>query len=290
VALVAVSIGLRLVGGGLDLYSALVVLLLAPEAYLPLRRVGEHYHAAADGVAAAQRVFDILEQPAPSAGRAAAPDPARRPVVVERVSVRYPDRTAGAVTDLSLSLPPGAVTGLVGPSGCGKSTVLALLLGFVRPSAGRVTIGGVDLAGIDLDDWRRRVAWVPQRPRLVAGTVADNLRLARPDTLSTAALAAAGRAAALDVDLDAPVGEFGGLLSAGQRRRVAVARAFVRDAGLILLDEPTEDLDPDTEAALIAGIADRLRGRTVVLVAHRPTLLPLCDQVVELRAVAGVRT
>jgi len=282
VALVAVSIGLRLLHGGLDLRTALVVLLLAPEAYLPLRRVGEHYHAAADGVAAATRVFQIVDEPAAPVGRAAAADPARCPVRLHAVTVRYPDRDRDAVADLSLTLRPGTVTGLSGPSGCGKSTVLALLLGSVRPTGGRITVGGLDLAEVDPDDWRRRLTWVPQRPRLLARTVADNLRIGRPGA-DTAALRAAAEAAALDIDLDTSVGEQGSLLSAGQRRRVAVARALLRDAGLVLLDEPTEDLDPDTEAALVARVATRLRGRTVLLVAHRAALLDLCDQVVELR-------
>ena len=287
VALVAVSIGLRLLGGSLDLRSALVVLLLAPEAYLPLRRVGEHYHAAADGTAAAARVFEVIEEAGAlsrrAGARASAPDSALGAVRLDRVTVRYPDRAGDAVTGLDLMLSPGTITGLVGPSGCGKSTVLAVLLGFVQPTEGRVTVGGVDLSEVDLDDWRHRLTWVPQRPRLVAGTVADNIRLARPDA-DCGAVRAAAEAAALDVDLDTPVGEQGSLLSAGQRRRVAVARALVRDAPLVLLDEPTEDLDELTEATLVARIAQRLRGRTVLLVAHRPMLLPACDAVVDLGA------
>jgi thiol reductant ABC exporter CydD subunit len=196
VALVAVAIGLRLVEGQLSLETGLLVLILAPEAYLPLRRVGEQYHAAAEGVAAAEKVLAVLDETPPRAGSVAdVPDIRTAPVVLDAVSARYPDREEDAVHALSLELPPGSVTGLVGPSGAGKSTVLALLLGFLRPASGAVRVGGLDLADVDLAAWRRQVAWVPQRPHLVAGTVADNVRLGTPDAPDAAVAAAAAEAA-----------------------------------------------------------------------------------------------
>jgi ATP-binding cassette, subfamily C, bacterial CydCD len=167
----------------------------------------------------------------------------------------------------------------------GKSTLLDLLLGLRVPDAGRITVGGVDLADMDRDAWLRRIAWVPQRPVLLAGTVADNVRLARPDA-PDGAVAAAALAAALDVPLDTPVGEDGAGLSTGQQRRVALARAVLADRPLLLLDEPTEGVDSDTEATIIDALPRIAAGRTLLVVSHRPQVLAVCDRVVDLRAPA----
>nr|BFE70652.1 hypothetical protein GCM10020092_039530 [Actinoplanes digitatis] len=173
VALVAVGVGLRLVSGELDLTTALLVLILAPEAYLPLRQVGANYHASAEGLAAAAEAFELLETPVPAAGTAAAPDGA---LVFEDVVVRYPGRDGDALR-LSARIEPGEVVALTGPSGCGKSTALAALLGLVAPASGRITVGGVPLATVEPGAWRARIAWVPQRPHLFAGTVDENIAL-----------------------------------------------------------------------------------------------------------------
>ncbi|MBX6750470.1 MAG: thiol reductant ABC exporter subunit CydD, partial [Micromonosporaceae bacterium] len=284
VALVAVGIGLRVVDGTLDLRTALIVLILAPEAYLPLRQVGVHFHASAEGLAASGRVFEILETPVPpSGGRTDVPDPSRVPITFEAVTVHFADRAEPALDRLDLTVRPGEIHAITGPSGCGKSTAANLLLGFVAPTAGRIRIGEVDLADLDPDAWRRRVAYVPQRSFLFAGTVAENIALgasdAAPEAIERAA-AAAGLSG-LPGGLSAPVG----VLSAGQRQRVALARAFLRDAPLVVLDEPTANLDPDTEADIIATIRRLARGRTVVLMAHRPALQAVADRVVRLRTV-----
>ncbi|GAA2552688.1 thiol reductant ABC exporter subunit CydD [Pseudonocardia hydrocarbonoxydans] len=277
VALVAVSIGLRLVDGRLDLVTALVVLILAPEVYLPLRAVGARFHDSAEGLAAAAEVFAVLETPLTGSGRRIpAPDPSRVAVRFDGVVV---EGRGGRVLDgLDLVLDPGTVLGVRGPSGSGKSTLVDLLLGLRRPDGGRVTVGGVDLADIDPDAWTRRVAWVPQRPVLVRGTVADNIRTGVPDA-PDARVAAAAAAAALDVPLDRDVGEDGNGLSTGQQRRVALARAVLADRPLLLLDEPTEGVDADTEAAIVAALPGIAAGRTVVLVSHRAELLAACDRV-----------
>lgn len=183
VALVAVTIGMRLVHGDMDLYIGLVVLVLAPEAYLPLRQVGAQYHAAAEGLAAAEEIFSVLETPVPASGTTDVPSDA---LAFEGVTVRYPGRSTDAVSDASFAVAPGETVALVGPSGSGKSTLLNALLGFVRPTEGRVRVGGVDLTDVDLERWRSRIAWVPQRPQLYAGTIAENVRLARPDADDTA--------------------------------------------------------------------------------------------------------
>ncbi|MFI9284200.1 thiol reductant ABC exporter subunit CydD [Streptomyces werraensis] len=287
VALVAVTIGMRLVHGELDLYTGLLILILAPEAYLPLRQVGTQYHAAAEGLGAAEEIFTVLERPVPAAGKGAVP---RGPLAFEKVTVRYPGRGTDAVTDVSFTVAPGETVALVGPSGSGKSTLLSTALGFVRPDAGRVSVGGADLTGLDLAAWHRHVAWVPQRPHLYAGTIAENVRLARPDADDAAVRRALRDAGALEfVDAlpqgaDTVLGEDGAGLSAGQRQRLALARAFLADRPVLLLDEPTAALDGATEAEVVAAVRRLAEGRTVLLVVHRPALLAVADRVVRLAA------
>ncbi|MHC5904194.1 thiol reductant ABC exporter subunit CydD, partial [Streptomyces sp. S6] len=285
VALVAVTVGMRLVHGEMDLYVGLVILILAPEAYLPLRQVGTQYHAAAEGLAAAEEIFAVLEEPVPAAGTAAVPQGA---ITVDGVTVRYPGRAVPAVDNASFTVEPGETVALVGPSGAGKSTLLNVLLGFTRPAEGQVRIGGADLAGLDLEEWRSRIAWVPQRPHLYAATIAENVRLAYPDADDTdvrRALADAGAlefVEALPAGLDTVLGEDGAGLSAGQRQRLALARAFLADRPVLLLDEPTAALDGATEAEVVAAVRRLAEGRTVLLVVHRPALLEVADRVVRL--------
>ncbi|MFJ7900368.1 thiol reductant ABC exporter subunit CydD [Streptomyces sp. NPDC096198] len=285
VALVAVTIGMRLVHGDMDLYIGLVILVLAPEAYLPLRQVGAQYHAAAEGLAAAEEIFTVLETPAPTPGTRRLPD---GEIAVEDLTVRYPGRSSDAVSGVSLTVAPGETVALVGPSGAGKSTLLHALLGFVEPTGGRIRVGGVDLAAADLEDWRSRIAWVPQRPHLYAGTIAENVRLARPAADDTAVRSALADAGALDfVDAlpagaDTVLGEDGAGLSAGQRQRLALARAFLADRPVLLLDEPTASLDGATEAEVVEAVRRLAAGRTVLLVVHRPALLGIADRIVRL--------
>ncbi|MGC9668963.1 thiol reductant ABC exporter subunit CydD [Planosporangium sp. 12N6] len=281
VALVAVGVGLRLVNGTLDLRTALLVLILAPEAYLPLRLVGTHFHASTEGLAAAEQVFAVLEEEPPARGSRTDVPPG--PISLSGVSVRYPDRAVPALDGVDLTISPGEVLALTGPSGCGKSTLLSVLLGFVTPDAGRVGVGGADLATLDPDAWRRHVVWMSQRPYLFAGTVADNIRLGAPDASSDAVRSAAEAALAAGF-LDVTVGEGGAGLSAGQRQRVALARAFLSPAPVVLLDEPTANLDGESEAAVLEGVRRLSRDRTVVLVAHRPALLAIADRVVTMEA------
>ncbi|MFD5507827.1 thiol reductant ABC exporter subunit CydD [Streptomyces sp. NPDC127051] len=293
VALVAVTIGMRLVHGELDLYTGLVILILAPEAYLPLRQVGAQYHAAAEGLAAAEEIFEVLQTPVAASGGVAPVPAVGLRIEFDGVAVRYEGRGEDSPGPVSLAVGPGECVALTGPSGAGKSTLLQVLLGFVEPTAGRVRIAGVDLASLSLEQWRERIAWVPQRPHLFAGTIAQNVRLARPDASADAvaeALKDAGAwefVAALPRGVDTELGEGGVGLSAGQRQRLALARAFLADRPVLLLDEPTAALDGETEAAVVEAVRRLAVGRTVLLVVHRPALLAVADRVVRVGA-AGV--
>ena len=267
--------------------DALFVLVLAPEAYLPLRALGANYHACADGMQAAQDVFTLLEQPAglPAGGANKAADTSIR---VRGLEVTYPGRRVPALDAAELVVAPGETVAVTGPSGCGKSTLLSVVLGLRVPDAGSVSLGGVDLARLDLDDWRGHIGWVPQRPHLFARSVAENVRLGRPDATDAAVAAALEAAGLTEVvhrlpqGADTLLGEGGAGLSAGERQRVSLARAFVRDAPLLLLDEPTAGLDGETEADVLAAVRRLVTGRTAVIVAHRPALAALADRVVEL--------
>jgi ATP-binding cassette, subfamily C, bacterial CydD len=295
IALVAVVVGVRLAEGGIGFEPALTILVLAPELYLPLRNLAAQWHASADGAAVAERMLDLcdasdarddlLQAPA-----LAPPDPATEPIRLAGVSFRYPSRAVDVLHDVDVTLEAGETVALVGPSGAGKSTLLALLLRFADPSAGSIRVGESDLAAIDPVAWRRCLAYVPQRPRLFRGTVADNIRigdLTATDARVRVAAELAGAAelvARLPAAYETIVGDGGRQLSTGEVRRIALARAFVRDAPLVLLDEPTADLDPDSADVVVEAI-ERLRvGRMVLVVAHRPELAERADRIVRLDA------
>jgi ATP-binding cassette subfamily C protein CydD len=294
VALVAVQVGLRLLYGQLDLATALLVLVLAPEAYLPLREVGARFHASTEGVAAVERVFAVLDRPLPRTGGRTPTAPDR--IVVDDVVLAYPGRTEPALRGVSLDLRAGRTTLLTGPSGAGKSSLLALLLRFADPTSGRIGVHGTDGAVTDLADldaaaWRRLVAWVPQHPHLLDTSVAENIRLGDP-TADDAAVERAARAAGVhDVVAALPegyatrLGERGLRLSSGERQRLALARAFLRRAAgapVVLLDEPTAHLDAATADGVRAAAARLLDGALGVVVAHDAGWEALADDVVAL--------
>lgn len=287
-AMVAVTVGLRLASGEVSLERALTTLLLAPEFYLPFRQLGAHHHAAMEGVAAVRELMSQLPSdagprsptpPAP-AGTGVDPDrvdPQRRPpaVSLRRVHARYPGATREALRGLDLDLPAGEITALVGPSGAGKSSVARVLLGTLRTSAGSVTVDGRPLDALASESWRRRLAWVPQRPHLFNGSVLDNLRLGWPEAPLDVVVRAARQAEAdafinrLPSGYDTLLGEDGLDLSGGERQRLAIARAFVRDADLVILDEATSHLDAGLEEAFTRALQRLTRRSTVLLIAHR---------------------
>jgi len=293
-AIVAVQIGLRLLYGGIEFQPAFFILLLAPEFYAPLRQLGVRFHASMSGLTAAEKIYQVLDaQPEVdlevNPGRPHLPCPPFS-IRFEQVSYCYPSREQAAVQDLSFELRPGQLSALVGSSGTGKTTVTQLLLRFIDPQQGRILVNEVPLNDLPLADWRRQVAWVPQRPALFTGTIAENLRIACPEA-SEEQLRQAVRQAQLEdyVDslphgLDTMLGEGGKGLSGGQAQRLAIARAFLRDAPLVIFDEPTAYLDAEQEAMIEAAIQRLRQGRTLLIVAHRlPTVLH-ADQILVMQA------
>lgn len=281
VALVAVSVGLRLVSGNISLAAGLTALLLAPEVFWPLRRVGVEFHAAQNGKVAFGRAYRLIE--ANDRARQVGLSPAAAGVVIEVDQLSVDGRDGAAPDGLSLRAEPGSVTVLAGPNGAGKSTALQVILGLTEADAGRVSINGVDIADLDRAQWWAQIAWLPQRPALIPGTVRANLELfgALPD------LDAACRAAAFDEvlaelpdGLDTVLGRDGGGLSLGQRQRLALARTLGRPCSVLLLDEPTSHLNAELESVVLQSIRSRAReGATVLLIGHRDAVLATGDHV-----------
>ncbi len=286
VAMVATAIGIQLANGHLELVAGLTVLLLAPELYMPLRQLGAQFHASADGMAAAERIFEVIDQPVAVTAPAEpvpAPDPARWSVAMEGISFAWPGRER-VLESIDLELEPGETVALVGASGGGKSTLAHLLLRLAEPEAGTIRCGGVDLAEVDPREWRRQIAWVPQRPTIFSATFADNLRLFNPDASNAKLTEAIGVAVLGDVvaglpdGLETMVGEGGRRLSAGQVQRIALARALLSEAPLLVLDEPTAHLDQDTEQELAEAINEAARDRTALIISHREEPIAKADR------------
>jgi ATP-binding cassette subfamily C protein CydD len=300
-AVVAVEIGLRLLSGGMAFEQAFFILILAPEFYLPLRMLGTRFHAGMSGVEAAKRIFEVLaDERQMMEDRRRITDNLRTDgtgalesvdkespagIRFEAVSFIY-EEGHSALQRANFDIPCGNKVALVGPSGGGKTTMASLLLRFARPKEGRILVGDRPLDGIPLDVWRSLVAYVPQNPYLFNDTVAANIRLARPEADMQAVVHAAELAhahefiQALPQGYETTIGERGARLSAGQAQRIALARAFLQDAWLVVLDEPSANLDPDTEAMLQESLARLLEGRSALIIAHRLNTVTRADRVI----------
>ncbi len=284
VAVVAVTVGFRLAFGHVGFETALFVLILAPEAFLPVRQVGVHFHDSADGVAAADAAFDIIDAGiAAQTGTTPVPDLTTTAICFQGTGFAPAGVDHPVLADLNLTIEPGSLVALTGPSGAGKTTALRLLLGLEAPTSGSVLVGSHPVTDLDPTQWRAQLAFVGQHPGMVNGTIADNVRLGSPSATDDQ-VAAALLAAGTDLPAERSVGDDGEGLSTGERRRVALARALVRvqtgGARLLVLDEPTAGLDQQTEARVIESV--RAAGVGGLMISHRPAVIDLADQVVEL--------
>ena len=278
-ALVAVEVGLRLLYGHLDYSTALFLLLLTPEAFLPVRNAAAAFHASTDGTAAAARVFEVMDSepdtPIDSTATSRVPDLRREPIRLDRVTLGYPDRPTPVIEQANLTIWPGDRITLVGSNGAGKTTLLEAFLLFIEPQNGRITVGDTEVSAVPAEAWREQIGWLPQKPALFPWSVAENITLGRPGSGRAAVERAANLAgaaefiASLPAGYDTQLGERALQLSAGERRKIALARLFLRDAPLLLLDEPTAHLDQASAAEVEAAIDTLAIGRTVVTVTHQ---------------------
>jgi ATP-binding cassette subfamily C protein CydD len=288
-AIVAVSTGLRLMTGQLSFRHALFVLILTPDFYQPLRQLGTKFHAGMEGVSASKEIFSILELPvplpAPETPKSEHNDEENRALVFSGVSFTYPGSSAPAADKISFTIPAGKTTALIGPSGSGKSTIVNLLLRFLEPENGCITFDGKPIASITTDDWHKEISWVPQHPYLFNSSLRDNILIARQEASGKAVqetLQKTGLStfvASLPDGLDTMIGEQGARLSGGEAQRVALARAFLKNAPIVVLDEPTSHTDPELEAELQESMKALIKGRTTIIIAHRLETVRNADQI-----------
>jgi ATP-binding cassette subfamily C protein CydD len=289
-AIIAVGIGLRLLANQLTFQHALFVLLLTPDFYLPLRQLGTKFHAGMEGVSASKEIFAILEQAAPAQGDNAAlisPETfGKHHIMLSGVTYTYPGAAKPALDNINATIPAGKTTAIIGPSGAGKSTLINLLLRFQELEKGSITMNGAAIHDIPLERWHRDISWVPQHPYLFNATLKENILLARPHASEaelSAALEKTGLSlfiASLPDGLETMIGEQGSRLSGGEAQRVALARAFLKNAPLLILDEPTSHTDPELEAALRSSIQELMKDRTTVIIAHRLETIMSAEQII----------
>jgi len=287
-AIIAVSIGFRLMGGELTFQHALFVLVLTPDFFLPLRQLGTKFHAGMEGVSASKEIFEILDQAPDTLPITASMNGAaagKNTVVFNGVTCIYPGAARPALEDINAAIPAGKTTAVIGPSGAGKSTLVNLLLRFQEPANGSITIDGLPIHDIALARWHEGISWVPQHPSLFNATLRENILLARPDASGEElenALEQTGLSefvASLPEGLDTMIGEQGARLSGGEAQRIALARAFLKNAPLLVLDEPTSHTDPELEAALRTSMEALMKGRTTVIIAHRLETIRSADRI-----------
>ncbi|MCX6066725.1 MAG: thiol reductant ABC exporter subunit CydD [Chloroflexi bacterium] len=302
-AIVAVEIGLRLLYSKMEFLPAFFILVLAPDFYLPLRQLGLRFHAGMSGATAAKRIFEILDTPVQKVengelgiGKTALFTIHKFQINFENVTYQYPNRDVPAIDQATFSIPDGQLTALVGASGAGKSTLASLLLRFIEPVSGRILVDDRRLDEIPAEIWRQSLAWVPQNPYLFQDSLSANLKLARPEAVESDLIRACEQAGLMDFIATLPqgfetvIGERGARLSGGQAQRLALARAFLKDAPFLLLDEPTSSLDPGLEAELQQSVQRLMKGRTALVIAHRLSTVFQADQIIVLEAGKIVET
>jgi ATP-binding cassette subfamily C protein CydD len=290
IALIAVVLGVRLVSGSVPFEEALVVLLLAPEFYRPLRVLGTHRHAAMEGKAAAERILEILDTPAPTNGDvslSARISGATR-LELSGVGFAYPGSEVPTLSEINLVLEPRTLTAVVGRSGAGKSTLVNLLMRFADPSEGVILADGIPIPALAAAQWRENVALVPQSPHLFYGSLLENIQLARSEASREEVEEAARLAGVhefvgrLPGGYETQIGERGARLSGGEAQRVAIARAFLKDAPVLIMDEPTSNLDPESERLIRLALERLVEDRTALIVAHRLNTVHTADRIVVL--------
>lgn len=292
-AIVAVTIGLRLVYGTLSFSSGLFLLLLAPEFYTPLRTLGLNFHAGLSGMNAAVRIFEILDLPLMSVEENSEAqndnkNPRKFNISLQHVSLTYQEGELPALEGINLSLFTGERVALVGPSGAGKTSIVQILLRFIEPSAGEVFVNGELIKTISLNKWREQIAYLPQTPYLFAGSIAENIHFGRPSATIEEVRIAAQEGLAHEFILDLPdgydtlLGEGGTRLSGGQAQRIAIARAILKDAPLFILDEATSSLDPDSEYVVQQALQRLMQGKTALIIAHKLSTVRHADRILVL--------
>jgi len=295
IALVAVYLGMSFLGylnfgtygKSLTLAGGFFILLLAPDFFLPLRELGIHYHARAQALGAAKQIIKILSEPCPAKlmGTKSMEQPGPIQLSFQNVTLAYDNRKRSALRGITFDINPGKHVALVGPSGAGKTTILNLILGFLQPDAGEIRINDSSMMDIDLESWRTQLAWIGQDPLLFHGSIRENIQLGRTDATDAEIHQAVRAAGLLDftgnlpAGLDTHVGEHGFGLSRGQAQRIALARAFVKDAPILILDEPTTGLDRENEHLVLEALEKLYRGRTVLTVMHRMANIEHSDQI-----------
>ena len=290
-AVIAVEIGLRLLYARMEFREAFFLLILAPEFYLPLRMLGARFHAGMAGTTAAKRIFEILETPVPTAQTntdTPISDSQLTNIEFSSITYAYPEEITPALSDINLQIKAGQHIALVGPSGAGKTTLANLLLRFAESTSGKITINDQRLSDISIDSWREQIAWVPQKPYLFNDTISANVRLGKSSATDEEIIEATKAAhlhefiETLPEQYETVIGESGARLSGGQAQRLALARAFLKNAPILILDEPTSSLDPETESLLEESTHRLMHGRTVITIAHRLNTVFNADQIIVL--------
>jgi len=294
VAVIAVEIGLRLLSGNFLFSDALFILIIAPEFYLPLRILGTTYHAGMEGVAAFERINEVLSYKADESKSTANTKEdlicnKNNFISINKLSYTYADRNSKALDNISLTIESNKITAIVGTSGSGKTTLMNILLKFFNPTEGNIFIGETDLQFVKEEYWRNHLSWLPQNPHLFSKTILENLQIAKQQASFEEVIKAAKNAHIHEFILNLPngyntlVGENGAKISGGEIQRIALARAYLRNSPLLFVDEPTANLDPIVEEEIVKDMYKLFSGKTVLIIAHRLNTIIKADKIIVMK-------